>query len=306
MAHNHLHSPPDAGDRRLLVAVGLNLLLSVVEVAAGLLSGSLALVADAVHNFNDCASLLVALAARRIARRPSDQWRTFGYRRAETIGALVNLTALVVIGLFLVYGALHRLFEPQLIKGGIVVVVAIVAVVINLATAAMLHRVSKQNLNLRAAFLHNLGDALSSAGVIVAGAAVLWFDARWVDVAVTLAIAAVILWQSFPTIARSIHVLLESVPPDIDLRALIADLHSITGVVGVHHVHVWEMDEEHRALEAHIVVADGQLANWAEIKGDVKARLRERYQIRHSTLEFETANEEACDDCPPLQSVKNE
>jgi cobalt-zinc-cadmium efflux system protein len=301
MPHNHSHALPDAADRRLVVAVALNLLLSAVEVVAGVLSGSLALVADAVHNFNDCASLVVALVARRIARRPSDQWRTFGYRRAETIGALVNLTALALVGLFLVYEAVHRLFVPHEIEGWTVIVVALAAVAINLTTAGMLHGVSRANLNLQAAFLHNLGDAMSSAGVIVAGAAVLLFQAQWVDVAVTLAIAGVLLWQCFPTIARSIHVLLESVPPDIDLHALVADLHSIAGVQSVHHVHVWEMDEEHRALEAHIVVDDGRLGDWAQIKGAVKTRLRERYRIHHSTLEFETIGEKACADCGSAQ-----
>ena len=153
----------------------LNLLLTVVEAVAGLLAGSLALLADALHNFNDCGSLVIALIARRIGRLPSDDRRTFGYRRAEIIGALINLTILVVIGLYLVYEAIARFFQPQEIDGWIVVGVAAVALVIDVATAALLFAMSRGNLNLRAAYLHNLGDAASSVGVIIAGAAILWF-----------------------------------------------------------------------------------------------------------------------------------
>jgi cobalt-zinc-cadmium efflux system protein len=299
MPHNHSHDHSALGDRGLIAAMALNLLLTLVEALAGVFSGSLALVADAVHNFNDCASLLVALVARRIGRRPSDARRTFGYRRAETLGALVNLLALVVIGVYLAYQAVYRLFSPQEIHGWTVVVVAAIALVIDVATAAVLFAGSRENLNLRAAFIHNVGDALSSLGVIVAGAAVLFFDATWLDAVVTLAIAGYLMWQSLPMIGRSAHILLESVPTDIALEELIADLHSVNGVVEVHHVHVWEMDEHHRALEAHVVVADGRLADWAEIKGSLKLRLRDRYDIHHSTLEFETIDEAACDVCPP-------
>jgi cobalt-zinc-cadmium efflux system protein len=295
----HIHVPN--GEGRLIGAMGLNLLLTLIEVLAGVISGSLALVADGVHNFQDCASLAIALVARRVARRPSDHRRTFGYRRAEIIGALVNLIVLSVIGVFLVYEALHRFFEPRPINGWLVIGVAAAAVVINVATALLLFAVSHVNMNFRAAFLHNLGDALSSCGVILAGVALLMFGAIWVDAAVTIAIAAYILWQSFPMIARSIHILLEGVPADVVLPELIADLYTIDGVADVHHVHVWEMDEEHRALEAHVVVMNGRLESWSRIKAAIKARLRERYSIHHSTLEFETIDEAACEACPPSQ-----
>jgi len=298
MPHVHNHSQGEASDRGLTFAIVLNLLLTLVEAAAGLLAGSLALVADAVHNFGDCASLVVALAARRIARRPSDLRRTFGYRRAETIGALLNLTALAIVGVFLAYEAVRRLFMPEAIDGWVVVIVASVALVIDVATAALLYTGSRNNLNLRAAFLHNLGDALSSVGVIVAGVAVLVFRVTWLDAVVTLGIAGYLILQSIPLIARSVHILLESVPPDIELGELIADIAKIEGVADVHHVHVWEMDEQHRALEAHIVVAGGKVSDWRVIKSAVKERLLARYRIHHSTLEFETADEASCAACP--------
>jgi cobalt-zinc-cadmium efflux system protein len=298
MPHVYHHHHGDSSDRALIIAVALNLVLTLVEATAGVLAGSLALVADAVHNFGDCASLVVALVARRIARRPSDLRRTFGYRRAETIGALLNLTALAIVGVYLAYEAVVRLLQPVAIDGWVVVTVAAVALVIDVATAWLLYAGSRSNLNLHAAFLHNVGDALSSVGVIIAGAGVLLYRATWLDPVVTLAIAGYLVWQSIPLIARSIHILLGSVPPDIELGELIADVEKIDGVAGVHHVHVWEMDDDHRALEAHIVVAECKLSDWAFIKSAVKERLLIRYRIQHSTLEFETADEASCAACP--------
>ncbi len=299
MAHDHSHADPHLSDSRLWLAIALNLLLTVVQVAAGVLSGSLALLADALHNFNDCASLVIALVARRIGRRPSDHQRTFGYRRAEVIGALINLTILVVVGLYLVYEAILRFVQQEPIDGWIVVIVAAVALVIDVATALLLLAMSRGNLNLRAAFLHNLGDALTSIGVILAGVAILWFDAFWVDTAVTVVIAVYILWQSLSLLAQSIRILMESVPADIALEDVVAELEAIDDVVEVHHVHIWELDEQHKAMEAHVVVSDEHLARWTEIKAEVKRRLGQSFDIHHSTLEFETPGETGCAECGP-------
>jgi cobalt-zinc-cadmium efflux system protein len=299
MPHDHFHAGENLSDRRLVAAVVLNLLLTVVEAVAGLLSASLALLADALHNFNDCGSLIIALVARRIGRRPSDERRTFGYRRAEIIGALINLTILVVIGLYLTYEAVARLIDPQPIKGLIVVAVAAVALAIDIATAALLFAMSRGNLNLRAAYVHNLADAFSSIGVIVAGGLVLWYDAYWIDAVITLAIAAYILWQSLSMMGRSIHILMEGAPADVALDALVAELQSIEGVVEIHHLHVWELDEHERALEAHVVCDAEHLSHWAQIKQEIKRRLAGQFRIHHSTVEFEAPGEAACLPCPP-------
>jgi cobalt-zinc-cadmium efflux system protein len=299
MCHDHSHVGENLSDRRLVLAIGLNLLLTLFEVAAGLVAGSLALLADALHNFNDCASLLIALVARRIARRPSDRQRTFGYRRAEIIGALINLTILAVVGLYLIYEAVARLVEPQQIDGWLVVAAAAVALVIDIATAALLFAMSRGNLNLRAAFVHNLSDAFASVGVIIAGAMILWYRIFWIDAVVTLAIAAYILWQSFSMMGRSIHILMEGAPGDVDPDILTNDLQAVPGVVEIHHLHLWELDEHHRALEAHIVVDEVHLGRWTEIKQQIKLCLWERFGIHHSTLEFEAPGEDACAPCRP-------
>ncbi len=301
MPHDHPHLDEYISDRRLLGALALNLLLTVVEASAGLFAGSLALLADAVHNLSDCGSFVIALVARRIGRWPSDDLRTFGYRRAEIIGALINLTILVVISLYLIYEAVVRFFFPQPVDGWTVVVVAAIAFVVNFATAALLFAMSRGNLNVRAAYLHNLGDSLSSLGVIVAGAVILWLGAFWIDSVITLLVAAFILWQSVPDIRRSIHILMEGAPGDVDAAALVAALQSVRGVAGIHHLHLWELDEHHRALEAHVVVEPDGLDRWPAIKQELKQCLAQHFEIHHSTLEFEAHDEAACPPCPPTQ-----
>jgi cobalt-zinc-cadmium efflux system protein len=304
MAHDHSHAGEHLSDRRLVIAVGLNVMLTVVEAAAGILAGSLALLADALHNFNDCGSLIIALVARRIGRRPSDERRTFGYRRAEIIGALINLTILIVVGLYLLYEAIARFIQPQPVDGWVVVVVAGIALVVDLGTAALLYTMSRGNLNARAAYLHNLADALASVGVIFAGIMVLSFGVYWTDAAITLVIAGYILWQSLVLMRRSIHILMEGAPPDVSLDELTTELQSISGVREIHHVHLWEIDEHHRALEAHVVVDDEHIGRWTEIKQEIKLRLGERFRINHSTVEFESIGEDACLPCRPAGSQR--
>ena len=301
MSHEHSHTHEHASDRRLVLALALNLLLTLVEVAAGLLSGSLALVADAVHNLSDCGSFVIALVARRVGRWPSDELRTFGYRRAEIIGALINLTILIVISLFLIYEAFERFFFPQVIDGWIVVAVATIALAVNAATTVVLYAMSRDNLNVRAAYLHNMADSFSSLGVIVAGAVILWFGVLWFDSVMTLLVAVFTIWHSLPDIRRSIHILMEGAPSDVETAALIAELQSVSGVAEVHHLHLWELDEHQRALEAHIVVEPAQLERWTTIKQELKERLSQRFDIHHSTLEFEAHDEGECQPCPPGQ-----
>src|SRR3954469_10524827 len=301
MSHAHHHADERTSDRRLVLALSLNLLLTVAETIAGIFAGSLALVADAVHNLGDCGSFVIALIARRIGRWPSDELRTFGYRRAEIIGALINLTILIVTSLYLIYEAAVRLISPQMIHGGIVVVVAAIALVVNVATAALLYVASKGNLNVRAAYIHNLADSFSSLGVIIAGIVILWLRVMWIDSLVTAVVAIFILRQSLPDIRRSIHILMEGAPTDVETADLVAELRRVPGVADIHHVHLWEIDEHHRAVEAHIVVDPGQLDRWTLIKQELKKRLGEQFHIHHSTLEFEAHDEDACDPCPPGQ-----
>jgi len=288
MSSEHGHrAAASAGDRRVLWAVAVNVLLTVAQVIGGLFAGSLALIADALHNFSDAISLGIAFAARRIARRPSDETMTFGYVRAEIVAALINYTTLIVIGLYLACEAVMRFFEPQTIQGWLIVIIASIALAVDVITALLTYALSKGSMNIRAAFLHNVADALGSVGVIVAGTLIILYGWHIVDPIVTLMISGYVLWQAFSEIGGTIRLLMLGTPTNIDLDKLIQAMRAVDGVAGVHHVHVWAIDEQQRALEAHVVTGGLSARALEELKEKIKALLRERFDVTHTTLELE-------------------
>lgn len=287
LGDGHAHGSEGRGDAWLLGAVAINLLLTVAQIIGGAISGSLALIADALHNFNDAAALGIAVGARRIARRPADRRRTFGYRRAEVIGALIQLTALIVTALYLTYEAVMRFFESQQVQGWTVVIVAGIALVIDIASAVITQRFGGGTMNMKAAFLHKAADALASVGVIVAGVLIILFQWHAADLVASLGIAAYILWAGLSQIRGPIRVLMEGTPEDVSPDEVARRAASIDGVIDVHHVHVWQLDEDNRALEAHIVVAATDLDRMQAIKDRLRVLLKNEFGIRHSTLEIE-------------------
>ncbi|MCB1784094.1 MAG: cation transporter [Alphaproteobacteria bacterium] len=286
MGHNHHHrDPSEIGERRLWWAVLANMLLTIAQIIGGIISGSLSLVADALHNFSDAASLLIALVAIRIGRKPPDQFKTFGYKRAETIAALINLTTLIIIGLYLCYEAVMRFIMPEEIAGWTVVIVAGIALIVDVFTAALTYSQSKTSMNIKAAFLHNLTDAMASVGVIITGTLILHYGWVWTDAAMTLIISGYVLWQGFTEIPKVIHFLMEGTPEGMDIQEITSAMEKETGVAGVHHVHVWQLDEHRNALEAHVVLSEN--AEMDNLKTRLKKILHDKFEIQHSTLEFE-------------------
>ncbi len=291
MNAGHDHGNKNMSDFRLVMAVTINVLLTVAQVIGGVVSGSLSLIADALHNLSDAGSLALALFARRIGRRPADAEKTFGYGRAEIIGALINLTTLIIIGIYLIYEAIMRYFEPQEIAGWTVIIVAGIALVIDIGTAILTYSMSKNSLNIRAAFLHNVSDALASVGVIIAGTFIILYELYIVDTIVTVMIAGYVLYQGFNSLPRVISILMQGMPPDIDRGNVVTVMKNVEGVKNVHHVHIWEIDEHRRSLEAHIQISRASIEQIEQIKLTLKDRLRGDFDISHSTLEFEICEE---------------
>ena len=285
--HHHHHHSKDDSDRSLIVAVSINILLTVFQIVGGIISGSLALIADALHNLSDAASLGIAIFARKISRKPADQSKTFGYKRAEVVAALINLTILVIISLYLLYEAIWRFFDPVSISGWVIVIVAGIALVIDMITALITLRLSKNNMNMKAAFLHNLSDALASLAVIVAGSLIILYQWFWVDTLLTLLLSLFILYQGLAMLPKTIHLLMEGAPENIDFDAVKKSLLSLEGVDDIHHVHVWSLDEETIALEAHVVANIETFDEMESIKNIIKKKLSDEFNIKHSTLEFE-------------------
>lgn len=304
---NHSHGANRSGDlegvsdARLLWAVVLNQVLTAGQVIAGIFSGSIALLSDAAHNFNDANALLIAYIARHISKRQANERYTFGYRRAEMIGALINLTLLAVIGLYLVYEGIKRFMQPEEVIGWLMAATAVLALIIDVATALLLWAMSRGSLNVRAAFIHNIVDALGSVAVLLGAGAIIWFGWTWVDPAITLLIAGYVLWQVFKMLPQATRVLMEGMPVDFDLNKLVDKVEGVGGVSGMHHVHIWELDEQHRALEAHIVLQTGNPSELESIKMQIKRFLSDDFQIQHSTLEFEYLG--VGDDCDDQQII---
>jgi len=289
MMHDHHDDRPaqehDAATRRLSFAIGINVLLSVIQVVGGLLSGSLSLLADALHNFSDAASLVLALLARRIARRPPDSDQTFGYRRAEVVGSLINLTAIMVISMFLVIEALTRTIERPGIDGWPIIIVAAIALAVDLATAGLTHSVAHGGLNLRAAFLHNLADAGASLAVIVSGTLILWRGWWWTDLVATVLIATWIAVAAWPPMRRCIGILMEGTPSDLSLDEVARTIRHVDGVLDVSHLHVWPIHERSVALEVHVRVAEDRPVTEADaIRRRVAEAVERRHGIDHATI----------------------
>ena len=286
-SHHHNHTS-DMGEKSLWWAVGANIILTLAQAIGGVISGSLSLVADALHNFSDAASLLIALIAIRIGRRPADELKTFGYKRAETIAALINLTTLIIIGLYLCFEAISRFITPEPIAGWMIVIVAGIALIVDVFTAFLTYRQSTLSMNMRAAFLHNLTDAIASIGVIIAGTLILLYGWVWVDAFMTILIAGYVLYQGITEMPKVIHLLMEGAPEGIEINDVIKAMEDISGVKNVHHVHVWQLDENRNAIEAHVVLKDGTVMD--DLKIQLKQVLHEEFEIEHSTLEFENVS----------------
>ncbi|MCY0154970.1 cation diffusion facilitator family transporter [Hoeflea alexandrii] len=289
--HGHTDINPESGDRRVSIAIWANGILTVAQIAGGILSGSLALIADALHNFSDMASLVIAFAARKISRRPPDERMTFGYGRIEIVAALINYTTLILVGFYLIYEGGMRMIDPPQVQGWMVVILGGIALAVDTLTAMLTHSMQKGSVNIRALFLHNLSDALASVAVIIGGTLIILYDMRWVDPAITIGIALYILYLAFTEIGNPVRSLMLGSPPEIDGGDVVKTLREVDGVEDVHHVHLWQMQEHEAALDCHVVVAADGWSRIEDVKNEIKDTLNDRFGIAHSTLEFEHENQ---------------
>jgi cobalt-zinc-cadmium efflux system protein len=286
--HSHCgHSHLQTNGKRLFWAIVVNVLLTLVQVIGGVVSGSVSLMADALHNFSDAGSLIVAYFAQRISGKPANQEMTYGYGRAEILGALINSVSLILVGFYLLFEAWKRFLNPQEIDGWIVVIVASLALIIDVFTAWLTYKGSKDSINMRAAFLHNLTDALASVVVIISGILIILFDAYWVDFWATILISVYIVWHSWGLIKTCIKTLMQAVPEDLEIESVVAKLKQIEGVQDLHHTHLWSLHDQERSFESHVRVSSNSLTEVESIKLIMKKVLLSEFKINHSTLEFE-------------------
>ncbi len=285
--HGCTHPPLSADPRPLAWAFALTAGFMVVEAVAGLLSGSLALLSDAGHMLTDAGALAVSLFALWLARRPPDDLRTYGYHRMEILAALINVLVLWVLVFFILREAYQRLRapEPAAVEAGWMLAVGVVGLGVNILNLSLLHRQQKENLNVRAAFLHILGDALGSVGVLAAAVVVLATGWTGADAAAAALIALLILYSSWGLLRESLHILLEGVPPHLDTNEVREGMRSVAGVAAVHDLHLWTAGGNLVLLTAHVVAEEG--AGGDQLRGRVEGMLGERFGITHTTLQVE-------------------
>ncbi len=282
----HHHPSPKSG-LKLLGAVVLNLIITIAEVVGGIWSGSLALISDALHNLSDTASLATSYVAHRIAGRRPNARKTFGYRRAEIIGAFVNLITLILIALFLIKEAVERFLDPQPVDGPIMLVVAIIGLLANVGTALLLFREARHSLNIRSAYLHIITDALSSVGVVIGGILIWQYGVYLLDPILTVFISLYIIWHAYGMLKQTLNILMEGTPAHLDVKEVVQAVEGLSGVQGMHHVHAWQLDEAHLALEAHVLINKQDWEDMEAIKQKIKHTLKTQFGVGHSTLEFE-------------------
>jgi len=274
-------------------SLAITLLFVFVEIGAGLFSNSLALLTDAAHNFTDVLALALSLWALRLTIQPTSHQKTYGYHRAGILAALVNSTTLVIIALVIFYEAYQRFLNPPEVQADILIGVGLVAVIVNVVTALLVRRGAENDLNVRAAFLHLMGDVLSTIGAVIAGVIIRFTDWNWLDPFVSVLIGVLILWSAWGILREAIDILMESTPTDIDMDKMITDIISVDGVRGVHDLHVWSITRSMRSLSAHLVTDDLAISKGSSIQTQVNEVLYQEYQINHATLQLE------CEECMP-------
>lgn len=283
--HSHRSLKPSG---RLLITIFLNGLITVVEIIGGIFSNSLALISEAIHNLSDTLALLLAWVANKYSDIRPNTRRTFGYQRLEIISAFINASALTAISIYLIYVAVQRFVHPQPVRSGIMMVIALIGLIANLASMLFLRQDSKKNLNFKAAYIHLLGDTLSSVAVI-GGAILIYFTGVvWIDPILTLLISVVIIFQAYRILRESVDILMQSTPRSVDLDAIRILIENDPKIRNVHHVHCWQLQDHNILFEAHIETAkDLLLSESLKLQKEIEAVLKKEFNISHTTLQFE-------------------
>ena len=285
------HVAPKASfQRRLALSLGITAAFVLVEAAAGLFANSLALLTDAAHNLTDVLALALTWYALRVQRRPAGAMNTYGNHRAGILVALVNSTTLVLISLGVFYEAYQRLLAPPEVVPQVLVLVGTLAVIVNLTTALLIRRRGETDLNVRAAFLHLMGDVASTAAAVVAGVVIYFTGANWLDSMASVFIGLLILYNAWGILRESVNILLEFTPRDVDMNRMVGDMLRIEGVQGVHDLHVWSLTKNLRTMSAHVLTDDVSLSAGSRIQRELNALLAVQYGITHATLQLECAN----------------
>ncbi len=298
----HSHGHDHGGDFQnisvsFLIAVGANLIFTMIEAVYAVITGSASLLADAGHNLSDVLGLLLAWGAAYLATRHTSEHYSYGFRRTTILAAIINAVVLIVVSVFIAIESFEKLLNPSEISEVAIMVVATIGIFVNAGSAWLFHRDSKEDLNIRGAYLHLAFDALVSAGVVLAALAMMFTGWLWIDGLVGILIVGVIVWGTWGLLRNSINMILDAVPDHIDPEEVSGYLHSVDGVHEVHDLHIWAMSTRETCLTAHLVMPENTL--WESESGyaDIGTALKDRFRIHHVTLQIERHFDCATQDC---------
>lgn len=302
---SHAHSHPSEVSRKLTIASIATLLFVVIELSVGLWANSLALMGDALHNFTDTLALLIALLAVRFEKKPPTTTKTYGYHRAGVLAAFINAGTLLAFTVFIVVEAIQRFRIPHTVDSTAMLITAAIALLLNVGITLSLREEGRTDLNIRSAVVHMVGDAVSSAGIIVAALLIRSTHSTLWDPAVSLLIAALILWSSYGILDEAVNLLLEGTPRGIDSDEVTRALARINGVLGVHHLHIWALAPSRAALSCHLIVGDVPVRSTRKLLDEVTEMLEHEFHIVHATVQFEFASCDVDDPyCVPAEPAE--
>lgn len=295
-SHNHTHSVKDLKGRNLIISIFLNILITVSQVIGGLISGSLALLSDALHNFSDVVSLIVSYIANRLSKKEASLQRTFGFKRAEILAAFINSATLIIVAILLIIEAVKRIQHPEPIQSNLVIWLALLGILANGFSVLLLKKDSQANMNMRSAYLHLLTDMLASVAVLVGGVLMQFYQIYWVDSLLTLAIAIYLIWMGFDLLKQSTKVLMLFTPDTIPVDQIVEQINAFAEIKSVHHIHVWQLNENEIHLEAHIDFNKNiTLTQFDAILQDVEVLLLKKFKINHVNIQPEFGKDDPKD-----------
>lgn len=294
MGHDHSHHHhKDMKDRNLLISILLNIIITIAQVIGGLLSGSLSLLSDALHNFSDVIALIVSYIASKLSKRKASFHRTFGYKRAEILAAFINASTLVIVAVLLINEAYKRFHEPKEIESGIVIWLALIAILGNGFSVLLLKKDSKNNINIRSAYIHLLTDMMASVAVLVGGLLMKYYHWYWVDSLLTLLIALYLIWVGYYLLIKSSKMLMLFTPEHINIKDVVRTVHQIPKVNRLHHIHIWCLNDDELHLEAHLdLKEDVTISEFDTILHKIEMVLHEEFSINHVNIQPEFDKED--------------
>lgn len=297
MSHNHVHiHKHEVKGKNLFFSIILNVIITLAQIIGGIISGSLALISDALHNFSDVLSLVFSLVAHKLSRRKASLDQTFGFKRAELLAAFVNAATLIIVAFILVYGAIERLINPHPIESTLVIWLALLGIVVNGLSVILLKKDADHNLNMKSAYLHLLTDMMASVAVLVGGLLMKFYGWFWVDSVMTILIAIYLIVVGFDLIIKSTKMLMLFTPDDVDIKAIVREVHKIEGVNKLHHIHVWHLNEEELHLEAHLDCSeDIKMSEFNDLLFKVESVLFHQFGINHINIQPEFKKEDPKD-----------